>query len=166
MVKDGCWDSIHIVEVTEDGPKKATYKLTTTISLHINVDKEVAGQTLLAGTVTRQVISFFLPISMDQQTIFRLKIFFISLYLQSELTSAVNENKTHIANIGRMIEDMEIETRGNLYELYIMKTREVINSIRNPRASGPEMSNAHVNMLNAAIFEHGKTRKLDSENSV
>ena len=85
---------------------------------------------------------------------------------QSELTSAVNESKTHIANIGRMIEDMEIETRGNLYQIYIMKTREIVNSSRPPRAeteAHKNISTAHVNILSAAIFEHDKGRKVDSE---
>ena len=44
---------------------------------------------------------------------------------QSAVTSAVNEVKTHLANIGRMIEDMETDMRSNLGALYIMKTREV-----------------------------------------
>ena len=46
------------------------------------------------------------------------------------MTTNVNETKTHIANLGRMIEDMESEMRSNLYELYILKTREVVNSLR------------------------------------
>jgi hypothetical protein len=41
------------------------------------------------------------------------------------MSSAVNEVKTHMANIGRMIEDMESDMRNNLGELYIKKTREV-----------------------------------------
>jgi len=46
------------------------------------------------------------------------------------MTTNVNETKTHISNLGRMIEDMESEMRSNLYELYILKTREVVNSLR------------------------------------
>jgi len=55
FVKDGCWDSIHIVEATEEGPGKATYKLTTTVILHMGVDREEVGNTTLSGTLTRQV---------------------------------------------------------------------------------------------------------------
>jgi len=75
----------------------------------------------------------------------------------------VNEVKTHMSHIGRMIEDMEIETRGNLYELYILKTREVVNSIRSLSATGPEHSKAHIQLLSQAVFGHGKSRKVDSE---
>ena len=46
------------------------------------------------------------------------------------MTTNLTEQKTHFANIGRMIEDMETELRTNLNELYILKTREVINSLR------------------------------------
>jgi capping protein beta len=74
----------------------------------------------------------------------------------------VNETKTHVANIGRLIEDMETDIRNNLNELYISKTREVVNSIRNV-SSGPSYDASHVANLNAAVMSHGKDRKIDSE---
>jgi capping protein beta len=57
-VKEGCWDSIHVVEVEEHGPKRATYKLTTTIMLHMAVEKPEIGDTILSGSLTRQVIHY------------------------------------------------------------------------------------------------------------
>ena len=54
-VKEGCWDAIHVVEVEEHGPKRATYKLPTTIMLHMVVDKPELGDTVLSGSLTRQV---------------------------------------------------------------------------------------------------------------
>jgi hypothetical protein len=59
--------------------------------------------------------------------------------------------KTHIANIGRMIEEMETDMRSNLNELYILKTRHIVNSIR---SFGYEVkqSAAHVNHLNQTIL--------------
>jgi len=74
----------------------------------------------------------------------------------------VNEVKTHIANIGRMIEDMENDMRSNLNELYILKTREVIHSLRQLQ-SGPSFTANHAANLNAAVLGHGKTRIIDSE---
>ena len=64
-----------------------------------------------------------------------------------------------------MIEDMEIEARGTLCELYIMKTREVVNSIRpvNEAAVSQKATLDHVNSLKGAIFEHGKSRRFDSD---
>lgn len=55
-VKDGSWDSIHIVEVTEHSSTKASYKLTTTIILNMGVDRSSVGETVIAGSLTRQVI--------------------------------------------------------------------------------------------------------------
>lgn len=74
----------------------------------------------------------------------------------------MNEVKTHIANIGRMIEDMENDMRSNLNELYILKTREVIHSLRQLQ-SGPSFTANHAANLNAAVLGHGKTRIIDSE---
>ena len=72
-----------------------------------------------------------------------------------ESSSAVNEVKTHIANIGRMIEDIESDMRNHLNELYILKTRHIINSIR---AFGFEVrqSSDHVDHLTQAILGIGK----------
>lgn len=58
FVNKGNWDSIHIVEVHENEAKtSATYKLTTTIILTMQVDKAEVGQTNWSGTLTRQVSS-------------------------------------------------------------------------------------------------------------
>lgn len=54
-VKEGVWDSIHVVEVEVHSPKRATYKLTTTIMLQMSVEKPDIGDTLLSGSLTRQV---------------------------------------------------------------------------------------------------------------
>lgn len=81
FVSQGGWDSIHVVEVNEISPTKATYKLTTTVMLSMSVAKEVVGSTNMSGSLTRQ----------------------------SELTSAVNDDtdQSHLANIGRLIEELE-----------------------------------------------------------
>lgn len=48
-----------MVEVNEISSLKATYKLTTTVMLSMNVVKEEVGETLLAGSLTRQVFMIF-----------------------------------------------------------------------------------------------------------
>ena len=57
---------------------------------------------------------------------------YVCLYVptKTELTANLTEQKTHFSNIGRLIEDMETDMRSNLNELYIQKTREVVNSLR------------------------------------
>ena len=134
FVKEGYWNSIHVVEVQEEGAAKATYKLTTTIMLNMGVQRAEVGVTNLSGSLTRQ----------------------------SEMTSAVTEVKTHVANIGGMIEHMENDMRSNLNELYILKTRDIVNSLRGS-GDGPAQSASHVQNLNAAVMTHGATRKHDTD---
>jgi len=59
FVQQGSWDSINVVEVTEESASKANYKLTTTIILHMGVDKLEVGTTTLSGSLTRQVFFNF-----------------------------------------------------------------------------------------------------------
>lgn len=136
-VKSGSWDSIHIIEVVDKGMHKtASYKLTTTVMLWMNVVKEEVGTTSLSGSLTRQM----------------------------DATYEVNDEKTHIANMGRLIEDMETDMRSNLNELYILKTREIVNSIRS-NSDGPYLNSSHIATLNAAVMGHGMSRKVDSEST-
>lgn len=99
----GCWDSIHVVEVQEKSSgRSAHYKLTSTSMLWLQTNKVGSGTMNLGGSLTRQV----------------------------EHDSAVNEASPHIANIGRMVEDMENKIRNTLYEIYFGKTRDIVNSLR------------------------------------
>jgi len=82
----GAWDSIHVVEVNES-LGKATYKLTSTVMLYMKTNKPGHGEMNLSGSMTRQV---------EQKDV------------------VVDDNNNHIANIGRMIEDMEIKMRNSL----------------------------------------------------
>jgi capping protein beta len=134
FVKEGSWDSIHVVEVVQENARKATYKLTTTVMLTMSVQKPEVGDTNLCGSLTRQ----------------------------AESTNKVDDATPHLANIGRLIEDMEGDMRSNLNELYLLKTREIINSTRNQN-EGPQMGEDHVAILRDAVSKHGQNRKMDSE---
>lgn len=61
-----------------------------------------------------------------------------------------------------MIEDLETDMRMNMNQLYVLKTREVVNSIRSV-TDGPQQAASHVAVLNAAVAGHGKSRKVDSD---
>jgi len=99
----GSWDSIHIVEAKEDKKKKSTtYKLTSTVMLQIETSNDNTGVVNLAGSLTRQQ-SKDLP---------------------------VNNDNTHITNIGRMVEDLESKLRETVGEIYFGKTKEVISTVR------------------------------------
>jgi capping protein (actin filament) muscle Z-line, beta len=133
-IKVGSWDSIHIIEVQEDSATSASYKLTTTVMVDMGIDNSDLGNTNLAGSLTRQVKS----------------------------TAAINATQTHIVNMGKMIEDMEIDMRSNMNELYVLKTREVISSIRKP-TNLPGINKDFVQNLAGSVAAHAS---MKDENSI
>lgn len=109
----GSWDSIHVFEAAERG-RQAHYKLTSTIMLSMvhrgtgakakddKVEAVRDGEVTLSGSMTRQ----------------------------TEQDHSLQEHTSHITNIGRMIEDMEIKMRNLLQEVYFGKTRDVVFDLR------------------------------------
>jgi hypothetical protein len=86
-----------------------------------------------------------------------------NMWLQHELIDVeVSDNKNHLANIGRLIEDLESDMRAHLDSLYILKTREVVNSIRTAGAD-PKLTQLHVDSLKQAVLGHGKSKSKDAE---
>jgi len=47
-----------------------------------------------------------------------------------EQDCTLTESSPHIANIGRMVEDMENKIRSTLNEIYFSKTRDIVNGLR------------------------------------
>lgn len=131
-VSDGSWDSIHVVEVTEQGGSRATYKLTSTLMLTMNVNKVQVGESNLSGCMTKQ----------------------------KEVSADVTVDRPHLVNIGSMIEDMEIDLRSNMDNLYISKTREIVNSMRRI-SGGPKQASQFTSSLIGAVAAHGATRTVD-----
>jgi len=115
----GSWDSIHVFETVERG-RQAHYKLTSTVMLQLitrkNSDSDIKvpgdkkgsdnwkrdGEVSLSGSMTRQ----------------------------SEQDWPLNDATSHITNIGRMIEEMEIKMRNLLQEVYFGKTRDIVYDLR------------------------------------
>ncbi|XP_022085541.1 F-actin-capping protein subunit beta-like [Acanthaster planci] len=99
----GCWDSIHVVEVQDKSSgRNAHYKLTSTVMLWLQTNKSGSGMMNLGGSLTRQ----------------------------AEKDSAVSEATPHIVNIGKMVEEMENKMRTTLNEIYFGKTKDIINDLR------------------------------------
>lgn len=42
----------------------------------------------------------------------------------------MSESSPHIANIGRLVEDMENKIRNTLNEIYFGKTKDIVNGLR------------------------------------
>ncbi|GMH94278.1 hypothetical protein TrST_g13696 [Triparma strigata] len=134
-VKKGSWNSIHVVEASPPSNGKSTYKLTTTIMVNMDTTGRECGATNLAGSMTRQ----------------------------TEQTTVVNDTTSpHLTNIGKMIEDMEIEMRSNMHGLYLLKTSQVVNNVRTAYM-GPKQGTDHTKILSESVAKHGAQRKIDSE---
>jgi len=97
----GTWDSIHVVEVSDEG-KNAGYKLTSTVMLSVTTATTGAGAVTLAGSLTRQV----------------------------EDEKKVDDRQTHLVNIGHLVEDMEGRLRNSIEEIYFGKTKSIVGDTR------------------------------------
>lgn len=71
---------------TSERPRKSHYKLTSTVMLHLANDTEALGKMNLSGSMTRQV----------------------------EADLPVENDASHVANVGRLVEDMELRMRNLL----------------------------------------------------
>uniref|UniRef100_A0A0V0GB59 F-actin-capping protein subunit beta n=1 Tax=Triatoma dimidiata TaxID=72491 RepID=A0A0V0GB59_TRIDM len=121
----GCWDSIHVVEVQEkSGGRNAKYKLTSTVMLWLQTNKAGSGTMNLGGSLTRQV----------------------------EQDATVSEASPHIANIGRMVEDMENKIRNTLNEIYFGKTKDIVNGLRCPESLSTQKTQAALKQHLAAAL--------------
>lgn len=109
----GSWDSIHVFEASERG-RTAHYKLTSTIMLHlIAAPQPPPSKDQPAPTASPSEIT--LSGSMTRQT---------------EQDAPLADALSHVANIGRMVEDMEIKMRNLLQEVYFGKTKDVVFDLR------------------------------------
>jgi len=104
----GTWDSIHVVEVN-DNKNSAHYKLTSTVMLSIETENASTGTVNLSGSLTRQ----------DEK----------------DCPVVENNSNTHVFNIGKMVEDMEIKLRTTLEQIYFGKTKDIANQLRQVMSS-------------------------------
>jgi len=99
----GTWDSIHVFEVEDKNGGTADYKVTSTVMLTIETQNDKTGAVNLSGSLTRQ---------------------------ESREGQPVNKEKTHIANVGSLVEDMENKMRTSLNTIYFGKTKDIVNDLR------------------------------------
>jgi len=132
----GCWDSIHVVEVKEHSKSrtagKDTYKLTSTVMLWLETNKDGSGMMQLGGSLTRQ----------------------------DEREMQYDESAhPHIANIGVMIEEMENKMRSTLNQIYFGKTKDIVNDLRSVESLSDGMGKKMMSMKIAdALKARGSSR--------
>jgi len=102
----GGWDAIHVIEVRPSA-KTAKYKLTSTIMLRLTTDHSTgansSGELKLSGSMTRQQTAEY-PWDGKTQT-------------------------SHLANMGKMIEELENRMRDSLQDVYFGKTKSCVNAL-------------------------------------
>ncbi|KAK8055120.1 F-actin-capping protein subunit beta [Apiospora rasikravindrae] len=98
---EGSWDSIHVFEAI-DRARMTQYNLTSTVILSLSTASQGLGEMDLSGNMTRQ-IEQELPAESDEQ---------------------------QIANIGKLVEDMELKMRNLLQEVYFGKAKDVVGDLR------------------------------------
>ncbi|KAI6280586.1 F-actin-capping protein subunit beta [Pyricularia oryzae] len=101
---EGVWDSIHVFEASERG-RWTTYRLTSTVILTLSAGggDSALGDMNLSGNMTRQ--------------------------LEQDMRTAEGD-ESHIANLGRLVEDMELKMRNLLQEVYFGKAKDVVGDLR------------------------------------
>eukprot|EP00455_Lapot_gusevi_P045653 TRINITY_DN5874_c0_g1_i2.p2 TRINITY_DN5874_c0_g1~~TRINITY_DN5874_c0_g1_i2.p2 ORF type:complete len:176 (-),score=73.73 TRINITY_DN5874_c0_g1_i2:438-965(-) len=139
-LNSGFWNSIHVVEATEMEKKgnevKYEYKLTTTVIISMRVQNAQLGSIDLSGTMTKQ----------------------------SSCVGKLSGESTHISNIGRMLEEVELAIRNSIEGIYIQKTREVISGMRSSQGmANPSTKESFTASLREAVGKHGQNRAVDSE---
>ncbi|PWN94308.1 F-actin capping protein beta subunit [Acaromyces ingoldii] len=107
----GCWDSLHVFEVSErGGGRSASYNLTSTVMLSLGRKEAGSGTSGELGTLDLAG----------------------SLTRQTNGDHSVADAQSHIANMGRMVEDMEAKIRNSLQEVYFGKTKDIVGQLRSP----------------------------------
>jgi len=135
-LESGWWDSIHVFDVTEAKKNHYEYKLTTTVMVSMGMKSPTVGDVDLSGSMTQQETKVY---PMDEKA------------------------NPHIANMGKLLEDMELKIRNSIEGIYIQKTREVINGMRLINGERSKAWEALVGSLAGAIKAHGDKRVRDSE---
>ena len=120
-VNQGSWDSSNLITVTFDNEgekKKAKYNLITTVNLAMSFEGKACGKVCLSGTIARS--SHF-----------------------SKIVTDYTDDEAHIENIGVLVEDMENSIRNTLDNVYLMKSKQIIDTARyNPTEGKPGIAQA------------------------
>ncbi|KAI5291513.1 F-actin-capping protein subunit beta [Ascosphaera aggregata] len=118
----GMWDSIHVFEAT-DRARTCHYKLTSTVILHLSTGNQGLGDMDLSGNMTRQL----------------------------EETMPVDGDMSHVANVGRLVEDMEFKMRNLLQEVYFGKAKDIVADLRSTTALSQTSKDqaAHRDVINS-----------------
>jgi len=103
-LRAGFWDSTHVFDAKQVSPGRYKYQLTSAVMVSMQMQGDKIDKVDLSGSMTQQETK----------------------------TLPVDVEHTHIANIGRMLEELELRMRNDIEGIYIQKTRTIMNGMRNP----------------------------------
>ncbi|KAI0661586.1 f-actin capping protein beta subunit [Cubamyces menziesii] len=125
----GSWDSIHVFEAAERG-RQAHYKLTSTIMLQM-VDRSAGARASKEDSIAAKSLGGDKTNTSGSDAKREGEVTLSgSMTRQTEQDFPLQDSSSHIANTGRMIEEMEIKMRNLLQEVYFGKTRDVVFDLR------------------------------------
>ncbi|TPP51550.1 Actin filament capping protein muscle Z-line beta [Fasciola gigantica] len=132
-----CWDSIHVIDVMERSSAKfAQYKLTSTVMLWLQTQRDQAGYLNLGGGSLTRFLECDRPLG----------------------EAGVPITTSHIVNIGRMVEDADNSIRSTLNEVYFGTTKNIVDSLRSlVPASEEEKRRRLVQDVHSAIQHKAQT---------
>ncbi|GAA6021179.1 hypothetical protein JCM11491_001597 [Sporobolomyces phaffii] len=136
------WDSVHVFESTSpatttgsaSASRTCSYKLTSTVMLYMS--KPLAGPTSTSTPPSDQTRS-----SPSRQTRGDVNLGG-SMTRQHEVTAPLDPTsstslaQSHIENLGKLVEDMEIKLRNLLSEVYFSKTKDILGNLRSSNGFG------------------------------
>jgi capping protein beta len=82
-----------------------------------------------------------------------------------EQDCTLGETTPHIANIGRMVEDMENKIRSTLNEIYFSKTRDIVNGLRSINPLSEQKARGELKKDLAAALKLRNASRTDTPNS-
>lgn len=77
----------------------------------------------------------------------------------------VSESHPHIANIGRMVEDMENKIRNTLNEIYFGKTKDIVNGLRSVQPLPDQKQREALRDEIASMLIKRQAKKSNDENN-
>lgn len=81
--------------------------------------------------------------------------------MQDSKILTLDGDSTHLSNMGKMIEDIELRIRNSIEGIYIQKTKEVFNGIRDS-GSQPRQLASFTENLRDAVSKHGARSKTNA----
>lgn len=131
-LKLGQWDSVHWVRVGPLQNASATYQVFSSVRVSMapafqESDEKTRDDTHLTSCLTKETTE----------------------------SAKVAGDQSHLENIGKLIEKVEIDLRSSMDTLHFPKTREVVDSIRKeakPKMTAPNPMMNHAAMLNQAVL--------------